>query len=265
MTPRRLLAFGLLAGIAALAFAQSRERRWAKYENEMQDPVDDPPDAWVESEFAFGRLRFRSPRDGRGWYARWGIDANKSDRQFIEGVRRLTRIDARSVEHIVDIDSDEIFDWPWMFAVSPGDWKLSPDQAKRLRAYFDRGGFLMVDDFHGESEWRTFMMGIHQVFDDPKVVELDDEAAIFRVLYNLGDRVQIPGANVVHGPGYERDGVTPHWRGIVDDKGRVAVAICFNMDVGDAWEFADDPNYPEKFASQAYRLGINYVLYAMTH
>jgi hypothetical protein len=265
MTPRRMIAIAMLIGAGAFALAQSRERRWAKYESEMQDPVDDPADAWVESEFAFGRLRFRSPRDGRGWYARWGIDANKSDRQFIEGVRRLTRIHARSVEQIVDIDSDEIFDWPWMFAVSPGDWKLSPDQARRLRAYFDRGGFLMVDDFHGESEWRTFMAGIEQIFDDPQVVELDDGAAIFHVLYDLKDRVQIPGANVVHGPGYERDGVTPHWRGILDGQGRIVVAICFNMDVGDAWEFADDPHYPEKFASQAYRLGINYVLYAMTH
>lgn len=260
-----MIAIALLIGAGAFAFAQSRERRWAKYEHEMQDPVDDPADAWVESEFAFGRLRFRSPRDGRGWYARWGIDANKSDRQFIEGLRRLTRVNARSVEHVIDIDSDEIFDWPWMFAVSPGDWKLSPEQARRMRAFFDRSGFLMVDDFHGESEWRTFMAGIEQIFDDPQVVELDDEAVIFHVLYDLKDRVQIPGANVVHGRGYERDGVVPHWRGIVDDKGRVVVAICFNMDVGDAWEFADDPNYPEKFASQAYRLGINYVLYAMTH
>ena len=84
-------------------------------------------------------------------------------------------------------------------------------------------------------------------------------------MYDLTKRVQIPGANVVHGPGYERGGVVPHWRGILDKDGRVIIAISFNMDIGDAWEFADDPNYPERFASEAYRLGVNYVLYSMTH
>jgi hypothetical protein len=64
---------------------------------------------------------------------------------------------------------------------------------------------------------------------------------------------------------YEKDGVQPHWRGIYDDKGRLMVAMCFNQDNGDAWEWADSPQYPEREASQAYRLGINYIIYAMTH
>ena len=230
----------------------------------MQDPVDDPPDAAEKAEFAFGRLRFRSPMDG--WsYSRWGIDANKSDRLFIAGLRRLTRVHARSIEHIVDIDSDEIFEWPWMFAVAVGDWALTDAQALRLRKFFERGGFMMVDDFHAEREWRIFTAGLNKILPNASIVELQDSDPIFHVVYDLTDRVQIPGANVVYGPGYERGGVTPHWRGVLDEKGRIAIAICFNMDVGDAWEFADDPNYPERFASEAYRLGVNYVLYAMTH
>ncbi len=230
----------------------------------MQDPVDDPADAAEKTEFAFARLRYRSPRDG--WsYARWGIDCNKSDRQFMQGLRRLTRLHVRSIEEIVDIESDEIFNWPWLFAVSPGDWVFTREHAARLKQYFDRGGSMMVDDFHGERDWQSFLRGILQAIPDGQVIELENDAAIFNVVYNLTDRVQIPGANVVHGPGYEKDGVVPHWRAIVDKRGRVVVAICFNMDVGDAWEFADSPDYPEKFASQAYRLGINYVLYAMTH
>jgi hypothetical protein len=171
----------------------------------------------------------------------------------------------RSIEEIIDIDSDDIFEWPWLFGVSAGDWVLSDSQALRLRKYFDRGGFMMVDDFHGESEWVTFMRGVNKIFGSPTVVELEDSHPAFHVTYDLTKRVQIPGANVVHGRGYERDGVVPHWRGVLDDKGRVMIAICFNMDVGDAWEFADDPDYPERFASEAYRLGINYVLYSMTH
>jgi hypothetical protein len=174
-------------------------------------------------------------------------------------------VHTRSVEQVVDIDSDEIFDWPWLYAVAAGDWELTDAQVLRLRRYFERGGFLMVDDFHGEREWSRFAAGIARIFPGRPIIELRDDDPIFHVLYDLRERLQVPGQNVVHGSGYERGGVVPHWRGVVDDKGRVQVAICFNMDLGDAWEYADDPEYPERFASHAYRLGINYVLYAMTH
>jgi hypothetical protein len=231
----------------------------------MQDPVEDPPDVGRKGEFVQGRLRYRSPLDGRGWYARWGIDANKGDRLFIDLLRRLTRIDVEPVEAIVDIDSDSMFETPWLFAVSVGDWKLSSGQAARLREYFDRGGFLMVDDFHNDREWDNFMAGIRQVNPAAEVVELDDDHAAFRTVFNLKERIRVPGANVVHGSGIERGGTVPHWRGILDERGRMFVAVCFNMDIGDGWEFADDPAYPERFSSEAIRLGTNYAVYAMTH
>lgn len=267
----------VLAAIAALAACcaalatgaeeQTRRqgRRWAQYEAEMQDPAEDPPDAWEKTEFAFARLRYRSGRDGRWRGRRWGIDANKSDRQFVQGLRRLTRIHARSVEEIVDIESDEIFDWPWIYAVGIGDWSLSESHARRLRHYFERGGSLMVDDFHNEREWASFMAGIQRVIPGYEVIELGDRDPILHTAYDLSNRFRVPGLNVVHGDQIERGGVVPHFRAIVDDKGRVVVAICFNMDLGDAWEWADLPEYPEKYASMAYKIGVNYILYALTH
>src|ERR1051325_2805399 len=85
----------VLAVGSVLAFSQMRHRVWEKYEHEMQDVVDDPPDVGRKGEFALGRLRYRSPMDGRwGRYYRWGIDANKGDRIFITLLGRLTRIDA---------------------------------------------------------------------------------------------------------------------------------------------------------------------------
>ena len=256
----------LLSVCAVLAFSQNRERVWARYEHEMQDPVDDPPDAGRKAEFALGRLRYRSPLDRRGWgYARWGIDVNKGDRTFISLLNRLTRIDVQPIETIIDISSDEIFDLPWLFAVSVGDWVLTETEAARLRRYFDRGGFLMVDDFHNDREWENFMSGLRMVDAAARVEELDEADPAFRVVYNLKDRVRVPGANVVHGSQVERGGTVPHWRAIRDSHGRMMVAICFNMDVGDGWEFADVPDYPEKYASEAIRLGLNYVVYAMSH
>ena len=242
-----------------------RERRSQEYEYEMQNPTDDPPDAYEEGEFAFARLRYRS--GGRGFRGdSWGTDSNKAERVFLTGVRRLTGIHARSVEQIVDIDSDEIFDWPWLYAVEVGDWELDESQAARLREYLNRGGFLMVDDFHGSREWAAFEYGLHQVFPDRAVVDIEDEDEIFHVLYELDERFQVPGLQYVRsGRTYERDGVAPLWRAVYDEDGRIVVAICHNMDLGDAWEWADEPRYPEPYTALAYRIGINYILYAMTH
>ncbi len=267
---RRIVIGALFIAALTGLYAQMRSRssgprKWAMYEYEMQDPVDDPADASVPGEFVFGRLRYRSNRDGRGGYARWGIDANKSDRLFLDTLRRLTRVQTQSIENIIDIESDEIYDSPFMFAVAASDWRLTAAHAQRLRNFFDRGGFMMVDDFHGERDWATFMAGIYQIYPDAKVVELGDKEPIFHVLYHLNERINVPGQNVVHGPGYEKDGYTPHWRGVMDSQGRVMVAVCFNQDVGDGWEFADDPDYPEKFSSMALRLGVNYAIYSLTH
>jgi hypothetical protein len=275
MVARRILA-PLLAvlSLAAVATAAQFGRRfqnevnstdrWAKYESEMQDPVPDPPDAWVEAEFAVGRLRFRSPGDRfRG--RRWGTDANKGDRIFSAMLRRLTRIHVRSVEQIVDVDSDDLYDWPWLFAVAVGDWDLSDSEVAHLRNYFDRGGFLMVDDFHNEREWRDFADGIMRAIPNGHFVELTTDDPIMHTAYDINELYQVSGLNILQGMPYERGGIVPHWRGVVDEKGRIVVAIDFNMDVGDSWEWADYPPYPERLSSLGMRMGVNYVIYAMTH
>ncbi len=257
-----LTSWGVLYGLQGIG-----QRHSQIYESEMQNPVDDPPDANEQTEFAFARLRYRSPSGRRRFRGSWGTDSNKAERQFAQGIRRLTTIHTRSVEEIIDVDSDEMFNWPWLYAVEVGHWELSDPQAQRLREYLDRGGFLVVDDFHGGWEWNTFMASLTRVFPDRAVVELPDHDPIFHVLYNLDNRFQVPGRQYVwSGRTYERaDGVEPHWRGVYDEKGRVQVAILFNMDHGDAWEWADDPQYPEPFAALAYRIGINYIVYSMTH
>lgn len=275
MSRHQVVAAMICAGLAAaatFAFAQSRfsgnnsGRRWARYEAEMQDPIDDPPDAWVDTEFVFARLRYHSIFDRGGFRrARWGTDANKSERLFMQGLRRLTRIQTRSVEEVVDIESDNMFNFPWLYAVGAGDWNITPEQGARLKEYFERGGFLMVDDFHNDREWNGFMAGINQMFDNPRVIEIADEDAIFNNVYNMNDRVQISGFQIIYGYPAERGGIVPHWRAVVDSQNRVQVAICFNMDVGDAWEWSDYPPYPEKLASLAYRLGVNYTIYDLTH
>jgi len=147
-------------------------------------------------------------------------------------------------------------------------WTFTEEQAKRLRDFLLKGGFLMVDDFHGTSDWESFLRGMRMVLPADKypISYLADGDEIFHVLYDIGKRLQVPGEQYVStGRTYEKDGYVDKWRAIRDDKGRIIVAICHNMHLGDAWEWADSADYPEPFASMAFRVGIDYVMYSMTH
>ena len=109
-----------------------------------------------------------------------------------------------------------------------------------------------------------FEKRIRRVFPNRPIVEINDNDPIFHTVYDLDHRFQVPGAEHLI-PGYKNGGIGAHWRGIYDDKGRIMVAISYNSDLGDAWEWADDPRYPERFSALAIRIGVNYVVYAMTH
>ena len=153
-----------------------------------------------------------------------------------------------------------------LFRSEVGHWKLSDSEAAQIRDYLLRGGFLMTDDFHGTLEWNVFADSMQKVFPDRQIVDIDNKDAIFHVLYDLDDRYQIPGAQWLQSRiTYEQDGFEAKWRGIYDDRGRIMVAICHNMDLGDAYEWSDEPVYPEKWANLAYRILGNYVVYDLTH
>src|SRR5437762_1584349 len=189
----RMIVRASMALMACLATVLA-QRGFREYPYEEVNPAPVPPDANEKTEWAFARLRYPSGRFMRGWRRRgsWPTDFPKADRQFVQGVRRLTRIHARSSEQVVDLDSDEIFNWPWIYAVEVGHWSLTDAQCMRLREYLLRGGFLMVDDFHGTWEWEVFMASMSRVFPDRPVVEIDGKDAIFHVLYELSDRIQVP-------------------------------------------------------------------------
>ena len=148
-------------------------------------------------------------------------------------------------------------------------FQQAPDAVamKRMRDYLLKGGFLMVDHFHGPDQWERFMAGMAQVLPDYTVEDLKDSDEIYHVLYSIDEKFQIPGEQYVNtGRTYERDDArVPIWRAIRDDHGRIIVAICANMHLGDAWEWANTPEYPEKFSGLAFRVVLNYITYSMTH
>jgi hypothetical protein len=266
----KLLKALKIASIAAVAglcctglFAFQRVANWG-YQPETSN---------VKAEFAWSRLSFTSNMGsygGYGGYGRgggnWSRDYPKADRQFLIALNRLTRVEGRPTEQVVNLDSDEIFNYPWVYAVMVHTWSFTDAEATRMREYLLKGGFLMVDDFHGTEDWENFMRGMRQIFPDRPVEDLQDKDEIFHVLYDMDDRFQVPGEQYIRsGRTYEKDGYVAKWRGIRDDHGRIIVAICHNMHLGDAWEWADDPEYPEQFASMAFRVGLNYIVYGMTH
>ncbi len=155
------------------------------------DPAPAPPDAYEKTEWAFTRLMYPSGVHAGvfGGIGSWPTDYPKADRQFVRGVRRLTRIHARSSEQVVDLDSDEVFNWPWLYAVEVGHWSLTDAECARMREYLLRGGFFMCDDFHGTGEWNVFIESMKRVFPDRPIVEIDNRDPIFHVLYDLDDRV----------------------------------------------------------------------------
>jgi hypothetical protein len=261
---RKIVGLVSLFLLASLLSAFQRGR----FFDDEEEPT--PADAGEKTEWQFARLRYDmydgGGRGGRGRFrGAWSVDYPKAERHFAQGIRRLSRIHTRSVEEVVDLDTDKIFDYPWIYAVEVGHWDLSDTQAARLREYLNRGGFLMVDDFHGSFEWEIFVRSLQKVFPDRPVVDIPSKDPIFHILYDLDERVQIPGIHFIRsGRTFEQDGVKDRWAGVYDEQGRIQVAICSNMDLGDAWEHADWPEYPERFTSMAYRIGLNYIIYAMT-
>jgi Domain of unknown function (DUF4159) len=278
---RTVLAIAL-SGLAALGvlWGQKPFREWPAIEY-ANFPI--PPDANRPAEWTRARLRYPDilgyTLHGSGRYAGfpgyWTMDYPRSDRHLLAGVRRLTRIDSRSTEQVVELDgSGEVNNWPMLYGVEVGHWLLPEDQAQQLRDYLLRGGFFMVDDFHGTEayrgvrEWDTFVDSMSRVFPDRPIEDIPDNDPIFHTIYDLQERFQVPGEQFLEtGLTYEAGatGITPHWRCIRDNKGRIMVAICHNMDLGDAWEHSDNPLYPEKYASLAYRIAMNYFIYDLTH
>ena len=249
---RSVLLLVLAAGTATLA-ADSPQ-------------VDGSSVAAAPPEFRFVRLVYADNGLRFGGREQWLTDWPEAEQHLLRGVRRLTRIDTASEGQYLSILDERLFDYPWLYAVEVGSWVLNDAEIARLRDYLLRGGFLMVDDFHGTQEWAGFVDGMRRIFPDRPIVDIPPDDPVFHVAFDLTDHIQIPGIQSLYsGRNYERDGFQAEWRGVYDDQGRLMVVVNFNMDMGDAWEHADVPEYALQYTTRAYKYAINYILYAMTH
>lgn len=210
----------------------------------------------------FGRFVSRSGR-ASGW---WAQDWPDADNHFSFGIQRLTRFKVGEPVHL-GLTDEQLFNYPWIYATQVGYWDLSDAECKKLREYLDRGGFLMVDDFWSD-EWEVFKETMDRVFPGHDITTIKMTDSVMHVLYDIEEKdlTFIPGTRHIYGGKvYQPEGTMPQWDAIYDDKGRMVVAVNYNTDIGDAWEYADAPEYPAPMTTLAYRYGINYLMYSVTH
>ena len=273
----RSLLLGLLTLLCLppAVLGQSSWREYPGIEGSWSTARTQLPAGFSEpGEFVVGRLMFpqyaqgpfgSGPGDWRRGGTAWTVDYPEGDRTLARLLRRLTAVDVRAVEQPVNLDDGEdAYNWPFLISGLVGSWNLTDGQARNLREHLLRGGFLLCDSFYGEYEWEGFEKTLRRIFPNHPIVELPDDHPIFHIFFDLSERRQIPTWQYLP-RGYRQNGKQAHWRGILDDNGRVMVMIAFNNDIADGWQRADDPGYPQPEANLAIRLGVNFAIYALTH
>lgn len=274
-----LLPLAAVLLIGALAVGQGRRSRGRNINPENIVDRGGVPN-WKNDErfkddvFTFIRVRYSSHGgrggDWGGWGGgKWATDYPDADLNFSFRLHQLTSIETDPNGKVIELTDDALFDYPLLYMIEPGRMYLDDAEVVALRRYLLNGGFLWVDDFWGEREWDNFYENIKRVFPDREPVELPLEHEVFHCVYDLKKKPQVPSIHAWYdGLMTERwDAPEAHYRAIFDDKGRMMSLICHNTDIGDGWEREGvDPRYFKEFSEKwSYPMGINILIYAMTH
>ena len=216
--------------------------------------------------FSFARLVYngRVPNLNKNWYT----DYPEGDKTIVTVLKRITNIDVASEWRAIPINSPDLFKYPFLYSSEGGQMILDDSDVDRMRKYLNRGGFWMTDDFWGSNEWDDFERQIKKIFPEREIVDFPLAHPIFHTVFDIEKILQVP--NIFYAycgecPTWEQDGYKPQVKGIFNDNGDLMVVIFFNTDIMDAAEWADNPLYPHRFSTYAYKIFVNTVVYAMTH
>jgi hypothetical protein len=221
-----------------------------------------------------GGWRFRAeigalPYDGRftivrlwyPYYEGWAFDWPDMERNFGLILSDLTAIPVNpNGSNILRMDDPELFKYPQAYLSEPGYWHPSDAEVLGLRTWLEKGGFLFVDDFHYANEWGVFEVAMSRVLPQGQIVRLGLEHPIFHTFFEIKS-LDLPY------PGSNRAGLIGEFYGIHEDndpRKRLMVVINYNMDIGDYMEYRAGSRYPVDPTSEAYKFGVNYVIYGLT-
>ena len=208
--------------------------------------------------------------DGGGWgrrgYGRWSVDFPKSDQQFLIVVKRLMHLNAYDWENPVYLGDPILRRFPLIYMLEVGGMYLSDEEVEGLRGYMDAGGFVIVDDFWGQDEWDVFEFNMRRVFPEPgrQFVDITLDHPLYSAYYKI-DHVEMTPAIGNEIQRTECYGCYTQVKGMYDDEGRLMMVVNFNTDLGDAWEWAEDPRYPLETSTYAFEIGTNMIVYSMSH
>ena len=239
------------------------------------------------SSFTFCRIQYDGDEGFRRRWRSWRTDYPESDINFSLRLSQLTTLDihhtpeGNPVHAVVRLDSPELFEYPFVYMLEVGRMALSQPEQLGLREYLLRGGFLMVDDFWGDNDWDNWEYEIGQVLptDLYPIVDIPKDHELFNIVFRLDGLPQVPSVNNYwrweqtghtfegNAAAYRRYGTAARCKGIFDNQGRLIVVALHNTDLGDGWEReGENYGYFKDFsAPKAYPMGVNIVVYAMTH
>jgi len=275
--------------LVAVAFVSARAQffggGWGPRSYEIRDPElireqEEMKQAltpgFSEDVFTFARLKFEGERYSRfGGGRLWDDDSPEADLSLTYRLHQVTSLKVRPGLNFIDITAKDLADYPFVYAAAAGRMVLTDAEVAALRTYLLNGGFLMVDDFWGDEQWRHFHDQIKRVFPNREPVALTLDHRIFHTVFDFKQPPQIPSVGAFlrdrqsYDPNwpYSEKGHDPHYYAVYDDQQRMMMIICHNNHYGDGWEHeTDDHTYFDRFSEpQAYPMLINILVYAMTH
>ncbi len=244
---RALLPLLAIAGLSAPAAAQ-------------RGGIEIPPNVAYDGRFTFVRIRYAVPMESglrAGEDVPWSHDYSRAERHFTRILSELSTLRVRTeASNVMSLDDPDLFKYPVAYLAEPGFWNPSEAEVTGLRAYLLKGGFLIVDDFAG-NQFYNFEEQVRRVLPEGRLVPLTAEHPIFDSFY------RIPTLDYHH----------PYWGqpsvfyGLFEDNDpsrRLLMIVNFNNDVAEYWEFSDTGMFPIDLSNDAYKLGVNYIMYAMT-
>jgi hypothetical protein len=220
-------------------------------------------DVAYDGRFTFVRLRWGSDfgfsRRG-GFSAAWNHDYPRAERHLALIMQELTALDIRTDDSLIlTLDDPELFNYPIAFMWEPGFWNLTDGEAESFRAYLMKGGFAIFEDFDGQGQWSNFEAQMRRVIPDARFVKLDQTHHIFNSFFQIENLEAI-----VH----PMTGQQPSYYGLFEDNDpsrRLMVVANFDNDVPEYWEWSGEGLFPFDTSTDAYKLGVNYLIYGLTH
>lgn len=216
----------------------------------------------IEGKITLARLRWGSDLRGygRGFSSAWNHDWPRAEQHLSMIIKDITLADIRTdADVILELDDPQLFNFPVAMMWEPGFWNLTDGEAESFRAYLLKGGFAIFEDFDGPEQWSVFESQMRRVLPEARIVKLDKSHPIFDSFFRIKDI-----DSILH-PMY---GLKPSYYGIFEDNNpsrRLMVIANFDNDVPEYWEWSGEGMFPFDTSNEAYKLGVNYLIYGMTH